>query len=86
FGLDDDTDLSKITWRGSKNGGRYDISELSNLYTGENNRANKIIASLADIVTNVHAIKTLAFCVSQKHAEFMASKFNLAGISADVLT
>ena len=67
FGLDDDTDLSQITWRG----GRYDISELSNLYTGENSRANKIISSLADIVTNVHAIKALAFCVSQKHAEFM---------------
>ncbi|MFP3367010.1 hypothetical protein R0J93_25540, partial [Pseudoalteromonas sp. SIMBA_148] len=45
FGLDDDTDLSQITWRG----GRYDISELSNLYTGENSRANKIISSLADI-------------------------------------
>ena len=82
FGLDDDTDLSQITWRG----GRYDISELSNLYTGENNRANKIISSLGDIVTNVQTIKALAFCVSQKHAEFMASKFNLAGINADVLT
>ena len=82
FGLDDDTDLSQITWRG----GRYDISELSNLYTGENSRANKIISSLADLVTNVHRIKALAFCVSQKHAEFMASKFNLAGINADVLT
>ena len=82
FGLDDDTDLSQITWRG----GRYDISELSNLYTGENSRANKIISSLADIVTNAQTIKALAFCVSQKHAEFMASKFNLAGINADVLT
>ncbi|MEG3759051.1 DUF3427 domain-containing protein [Pseudoalteromonas carrageenovora] len=82
FGLDDDTDLNQVTWRG----GRYDISELSNLYTGENSRANKIISSLADIVTNVHNIKALAFCVSQKHAEFMASKFNLAGINADVLT
>ena len=82
FGLDDDIDLSKVTWRG----GRYDISELSNLYTGENNRANKIISSLADIVTNVHDIKALAFCVSQDHAEFMAAKFNLKGINADVLT
>ncbi|MGX1113942.1 superfamily II DNA or RNA helicase [Pseudoalteromonas sp. MBR-15] len=82
FGLDDDTDLSTVTWRG----GRYDISELSKLYTGENNRANKIISSLNDIVTNINAIKALAFCVSQDHAEFMASKFNLAGISADVLT
>ncbi|MGO2291723.1 MAG: DUF3427 domain-containing protein [Pseudoalteromonas sp.] len=82
FGLDDETDLSQITWRG----GRYDISELSNLYTGENGRANKIISSLADIVTNVHNIKALAFCVSQDHAVFMAEKFNLAGINADVLT
>eukprot|EP00487_Bulimina_marginata_P011084 TRINITY_DN6432_c0_g1_i1.p1 TRINITY_DN6432_c0_g1~~TRINITY_DN6432_c0_g1_i1.p1 ORF type:complete len:135 (+),score=22.92 TRINITY_DN6432_c0_g1_i1:721-1125(+) len=82
FGLDDDIDLSKVSWRG----GRYDISELSNLYTGENNRANRIISSLADIVTNVHDIKALAFCVSQDHAEFMAAKFNLKGINADVLT
>ncbi|MDP4984250.1 DEAD/DEAH box helicase family protein, partial [Pseudoalteromonas tunicata] len=82
FGLDDDIDLSKVSWRG----GRYDISELSNLYTGENNRANRIISSLADIVTNVHDIKALAFCVSQDHAEFMAGQFNLKGINADVLT
>ena len=81
FGLDDDTDLSQVTWRN----GRYDIAELSNLYTGENHRATKIITSLSDIVTNVQRIKSLAFCVSQKHAEFMAAKFNLAGIHADVL-
>ena len=82
FGLDDDIDLAKVTWRG----GRYDISELSNLYTGEDSRANKIISSLNEIATNIDKIKALAFCVSQDHAEFMASKFNLAGISADVLT
>ncbi|KAF7764410.1 ATP-dependent helicase IRC3 [Pseudoalteromonas citrea] len=82
FGIDDTLDLNQIPWRN----GRYDIAELSNLYTGENSRAAKIITSLADIATNVHTIKALAFCVSQAHAEFMAAKFNLAGINADVLT
>ncbi|ABE53596.1 type III restriction enzyme, res subunit [Shewanella denitrificans OS217] len=82
FAIDDDTDLRKIKWHQ----GRYDIAELSHLYTHNEQRVVRIISSLNDTVTDIHQIKALAFCVSKEHAEYMASKFNLAGISADVLT
>ncbi|WP_351090044.1 hypothetical protein, partial [Shewanella sp. S1-49-MNA-CIBAN-0167] len=62
------------------------IAELSHLYTHNEQRVVRIIRSLNDTVTDIRQIKALAFCVSKEHAEYMAKKFNLAGISADVLT
>ncbi|PWQ96846.1 DUF3427 domain-containing protein, partial [Leucothrix pacifica] len=82
FGIDDDTDLRNIPW--SK--GRYDITQLTNLYTSNQSRVSKILRSLEEIVTNVGSMKALAFCVSQEHAEYMTQQFLLKGIKADVLT
>jgi len=82
FAIDDDTDLRNIKWHQ----GRYDIAELSHLYTHNEQRVARIISSLNDTVTDIGQIKALAFCVSKEHAEYMAKKFNLAGISADILT
>ena len=82
FAIDDATDLRKLNWRR----GRYDVAELSNLYTHNEQRVTRIIRSLAETVTDIDNIKALAFCVTKEHAEYMAKKFNLAGISADVLT
>jgi superfamily II DNA or RNA helicase/HKD family nuclease len=82
FGIDDGIDLSSISWRS----GRYDISELSNVYTNSDLRAYKVISTLIEIVSDVGKIRGLAFCVNKAHAEFMASKFNSAGIPADFLT
>lgn len=82
FAIDDNTDLSKLSW----SSGRYDVAELSNLYTHNEQRVTRIIRSLAETVTDIDNIKALAFCVTKEHAEYMAKKFNLAGISADVLT
>ena len=82
FAIDDDTDLRKIKWHQ----GRYDIAELNHLYTHNEQRVTRIIRSLNDTVTDILQIKALAFCVSKEHAEYMAKKFALAGISADVLT
>lgn len=82
FAIDDATDLRKLNW----SRGRYDVAELSNLYTHNEQRVTRIIRSLAETVTDIGNIKALAFCVTKEHAEYMAKKFNLAGISADVLT
>ncbi|WP_407332307.1 DUF3427 domain-containing protein [Enterovibrio sp. 27052020O] len=82
FGIDDDTDLRSITW----NRGRYDVSQLTNLYTHNQNRVDKILRSLQEIVTEISNIKALAFCVSRDHANYMAQQFLLKGIKADVLT
>ncbi len=82
FGIDDETDLKTIKWQN----GKYDVAELTHLYTHTDQRAMRIMQSLHDIVTDITSIKALAFCVSKQHANFMAQKFNLKGINADVLT
>ncbi|WP_233080029.1 DUF3427 domain-containing protein [Rheinheimera soli] len=81
FGIDDDTDLRGISW----NRGRYDISLLSNLYTHNQSRVNKILQSMQQIITDIGCMKALAFCVSREHATYMCSQFLLKGIKSDVL-
>ncbi|WP_127019770.1 DUF3427 domain-containing protein [Rheinheimera mangrovi] len=81
FGIDDDTDLRSISW----NRGRYDISQLSNLYTHNQSRVNKILQSMQQIITDIGNMKALAFCVSREHATYMCSQFLLKGIKSDVL-
>lgn len=82
FGIDDDTDLRTISW----NRGRYDIAQLTNLYTHNQIRINKILLNMQKIITDVSKMKALAFCVSKEHAQYMAQQFLLKGIKADVLT
>ncbi|MBA6326732.1 DUF3427 domain-containing protein [Colwellia sp. MB02u-6] len=82
FGIDDDTDLTKISW--SK--GRYDIAELTHLYTYNDQRVLRIIQSLQEVVTDISQMRALAFCVSKEHATFMAQKFTLHNITCGVLT
>ncbi|NQY33904.1 MAG: DUF3427 domain-containing protein [Alteromonadaceae bacterium] len=82
FGIDDDTDLTKISW--SK--GRYDIAELTHLYTYNDQRVLRILQSLEEVVTDISKMRALAFCVSKEHAKFMAKKFTLHNIACGVLT
>ena len=82
FGIDDDTDLRKISW----SRGRYDISQLTNLYTHNQQRVNKIVQSIRELVTDVGDMKALAFCVSREHANYMCQQFLLKNIASDVLT
>ena len=82
FGIDDDTDLRNIPW----SRGRYDIAQLTNLYTYNQARFDKILLSLQEIITDLHKMKALAFCVSKEHALYMTKQLLLKGIKADVLT
>ena len=83
FGIHDSTDLSKITWR---RGGGYDIKELTNLYTGDDLRASKVIQAVVDKIGEPKRMRALGFCVSIEHANFMASRFARAGIAALAIT
>lgn len=82
FGIDDDTDLRTIAW----SRGRYDITQLTNLYTHNQARFNKILLSMQEIITDISKMKALAFCVSKEHAQYMTQQLLLKGIKADVLT
>lgn len=76
FGVADDVDLSAIEWKR----GSYDLDQLSNIYTGNDMRALKIINELRDKVLSTSTMRALAFCVSVQHAQYMAKVFNEAGI------
>lgn len=82
FAIDDNIDLTRIPW----SRGRYDVAELTRLYTYNDHRVMRIIQSLNEIITDITQMRALAFCVSKEHAEFMAKKFTLKGIACDVLT
>ncbi|WP_075179473.1 DUF3427 domain-containing protein [Neptunomonas phycophila] len=82
FGIDDDTDLRNIAW----SRGRYDIAQLTNLYTHNQVRFDKILLSMQEIITDTGKMKALAFCVSKDHAQYMAQQLLLKGVKADLLT
>ena len=82
FGVSDEVDLSALKW----SRGGYDRSELENIYTGNDIRANQIIQSLDRYCTDINEVKGLGFCVSMNHAEYMASYFNKKDIPSVALT
>lgn len=82
FAIDDDTDLREISW----SRGRYDIHQLTNLYTHNQQRVKKILASMYEVITDLTKMRALAFCVSRDHAEYMCQQFLLHGLKTDLLT
>jgi superfamily II DNA or RNA helicase len=83
FGLHDDTDLRSVRWR---RGTGYDAAELTNVYTGHHARTRIVLRALLDKVTDVGRMRALGFCASIDHAEFMADRFNEAGVPAKAVT
>ncbi|MDB5014815.1 MAG: restriction endonuclease subunit, partial [Daejeonella sp.] len=81
FAVSDSVDLSRISWKN----GRYEINELTKLYTEDDRRVGEILANCDKYLTDVHEVRALGFCVSQEHARYMAEKFTLAGLKADYL-
>lgn len=82
FGISDSVNLNSLQWvRGG-----YQKSDLSAVYTHNNERTQLIIEQTLKYVTDVIEVAGLGFCVSQEHAEYMASSFNKANIPAMFLT
>ena len=82
FGISDSVDLSGIAW---KSGG-YQRDELSDAYTGNDIRALLVLDEFRRIVLDPLSSRTIGFCVSVVHAEFMAEFFNRHGIHAIALS
>lgn len=82
FAISDQVDLTKVNWKN----GRYEINELSRLYTENDRRVADIIANCDRYLTDIQDVRALGFCVSIEHARYMAEKFVLAGLKADYLT
>jgi superfamily II DNA or RNA helicase len=83
YGVHDNVDLSGLTWT---RGVGYDATELSNLFTGHEARANLVIKQLVDKVGDVATLQAIGFCVSVDHARFMARHLSQRGIPAVAVT
>ncbi len=86
FGVADPVSLATDKfWRG----GKYDIAELENVYTGAHalalQRLDVVVSSLLRFEPDLERVRGLGFCVSIRHAEFMTQKFNERGIVSAVL-
>ncbi|MFA7542058.1 MAG: DUF3427 domain-containing protein, partial [Lysobacterales bacterium] len=83
YGIHDGTDYSQVTWR---RGRGYEPQELSNLVTGDQVLARRIIDSVTRVVADPQTMCALGFCVSMAHAVFMAEQFKHAGLPAKAVT
>jgi superfamily II DNA or RNA helicase/HKD family nuclease len=82
FGVDDQTDLSELNWTG----GKYVDSDLERQYVDRGDaRAAVIIRELKEKVADLDEMRTVAFCATIAHAEFMAKRFGDAGLDAKAL-
>ncbi len=86
FGVTDEVDLSRLKW----SRGGYETSQLEDVYVYQEHqakrRAEHIIRSLDRYVTDIESVRGIGFCVSVKHADFMASQFNDHGIKSVSVT
>ncbi|MCR5784055.1 MAG: DUF3427 domain-containing protein [Eubacterium sp.] len=71
FGVSDVVDYSQVSWKG-----KYDISELENIYTADTKRAELVLNTVYKYVNDINDVHGLGFCVSINHAEYMAKYFN----------
>lgn len=78
FGINDGTDLSLVDWRA----GRYDPGSLERIYTDDEVRARAVLRAVQEKVRSVGDMRALGFCVSIKHARFMADYCTRQGIRA----
>lgn len=76
FGITDSVSLDSVKWAR----GKYDVSELENLYTGNDRRAELVVESLDKYLPSVETTAGVGFCVSRSHAEYMSRYFNANGI------
>lgn len=81
FGISDSVDYRNVQWRN----GKYDTTELTNIYTANDIRVGDIIRNLNKYTNDIQYVSCLGFCVSQQHAKFMAEKFGKAGLSSQYL-
>ena len=82
FGVHDGTDLSWIDWRS----GRYDPTTLERVYTADDVRAAAVLRAIHAKVRDPLSMRALGFCVSVKHAEFMADYCRRHGLPATAVS
>ena len=82
FGVADSVDLTNVKWVH----GAYDQAELSRLYDEDKERADLVVREVNAKVLDPRKAMGLGFCVSVRHAHFMAKYFLACGIPAAALS
>jgi superfamily II DNA or RNA helicase len=82
FGTADDTNLRDVPW--DRRSG--EVEALDRLITGNMIRAKLVIDTFLGYCGRPEQVRALPFCVSVRHAEFMAAEFNRRGIAAEAVT
>lgn len=86
FGVTDSIDFRNVRWQA----GKYNMEDLENLIVlserSAKTRAEQIKIAIGNYALDWTEIIGIGFCVTKKHAEFMANFFNDSGIPSDFLT
>lgn len=82
YGIHDGTDLRAVPWR---RGQGYDIEELSNVLTADDMTGRLVLQALRRRVADTSRMRALGFCVSVRHARFMARIFSEQGVRATAI-
>jgi superfamily II DNA or RNA helicase/HKD family nuclease len=77
----DETDLSKVRWNRAE-----EAAQLDDLISSNDIRSRMVINALQQYVSDLNLLKGIAFCVSVRHAQFMANWFENSGLPARSLT
>ena len=81
YGVTDETDFADVRWNQAG-----EVADLDRILTGNHIRARRVIDAFDRYASAPHHARTLGFCVSVAHAEFMAAQFQLAGFKAMAVT
>ncbi|MBO4797188.1 MAG: DUF3427 domain-containing protein [Candidatus Methanomethylophilaceae archaeon] len=76
FAVTDPADLKGVRFER----GRFSAADLENLYVGRDARVEAVLGALNRYQPDTDGIRGIGFCVSIRHAEYMAEKFREAGI------
>lgn len=86
FGVTDSVDFRKVRW----SAGKYNVEDLENLLVLNDivskRRAEQVKKAIENYALAWDEIIGIGFCVSKKHAAFMAAYFNESGIPSECLT
>ncbi len=77
YGVHDGLDLRDVPWR---RGSGYDITELTNLFTADHVWARRVLDQIQRKIGSPESMRALGFCVSVRHAVFMAEQFTSLGL------
>ena len=81
YATHDDIDLTSIQWKQNN----IDV-QLDNIISASDIRARSSLQAVETYVSDLEKLKAIGFCISVRHAEFMAAYFNSHGLPSKSIT